>query len=64
MELYLHIKGVGLTRNEVRMALVKRENLLPLGSFRKEMDLLFDEFMGEKGELGRGAHRTGSYDKR
>lgn len=30
------------------MALVKKENLLPLGSFRKEMDRLFDEFMGEK----------------
>lgn len=30
------------------MALVKKENLFPLGPFRREMDRLFDEFMGEK----------------
>jgi len=30
------------------MALAKRESMFPLGSLRKEMEGLFDEFIGEK----------------
>ena len=47
MEPSLHNHDTRGVKEDV-MALAKRESLSPFGSFRKEMEGLFDEFIGER----------------